>query len=54
MLNTKVETKVLSLNQIKKMTFELPKSWHKVQGILSNKRKDLEKHLQKISNEWSS
>lgn len=50
MKNTKAQ--ILSIKDLPKLRYPVPESWTRAAGLMRHKRKELEKHLEEVRNEW--
>ena len=53
MTKTRQKTSILTPEETAKLRYPIPKSLDRAAGLLRNKKKALERHLQKVRREWS-
>lgn len=46
------KAKIIKVGDLPKLRYPLPESLIKAAGLMRHKRKELEKHLEKVRNEW--
>ena len=51
MANT-TQAKVVTLEELPRLRYQLTKSWKKAAGLLRGKRKQLDQHLKTVRKEW--
>ena len=54
MAHTSTIEKPITPVQLKQMVYQIPESWKKAAGMLRDRQRALEKHLEQVRDEWDN